>query len=333
MSLLFSATYPERTAALVLWASFARVSWAPDYPDGFDAQASEATYQFIAEHWGEGGVLRRLVLQDAPEDPVVQQIMARYERNSATPASAVETLRFGVETDVRPVLPAISAPTLVVHHSGDPLIPVHNGRYLASHISGAGLAEFPGDIHLSAVGSDAPLIDAVEEFLTGERRAQPPERVLKTVLFTDIVDSTQRAAEIGDRRWCVLLDAHDVVVRREIERALGREVKTTGDGFFAAFDGPARAIRCAQAIGCKRAAWAWKCGPDCTPAVRDSRRRPRRNRRALGARVAALAAPGEILATGTVRDLVAGSGIEFVERGARELKGVPGEWRILAVRS
>ena len=148
----------------MLWASFARVSWAPDYPDGFDAQTSEATYQFIAEHWGEGEVLRRLVLQDAPEDPVVQQIMARYERNSATPASAVETLRFCVWTDVRHVLPAISAPTLVVHHSGDPLIPVHNGRYLASHISGAGLAEFPGDIHLSAVGSDAPLIDAVEEF-------------------------------------------------------------------------------------------------------------------------------------------------------------------------
>jgi pimeloyl-ACP methyl ester carboxylesterase len=333
MSLLFSATYPERTTALVLWASFARVSWAPDYPIGVESQTSEAAYQYIERRWGEGAVLRRLVMQDAPDDPTVQRILARYERNSATPLSAVAALRFAVETDVRHILSTVSVPTLVVHHSGDPFVPAVHGRYLTAHIPGARLAEFPGDLHLSAAGADAPLIDAVEEFLTGERPRQPVDRVLKTILFTDIVGSTQRAAEIGDRRWRALLDAHDAMVRREIARARGREVKTTGDGFLAAFDGPARAIGCAQAIG----AQARGLGLEVRAGLHTGECEIRGDDLAgiavhIGARVAALAAPGEILTTATVRDLVVGAGIEFAERGVGDLKGVPGEWRILAVR-
>jgi class 3 adenylate cyclase/esterase/lipase len=334
MSLLFSATYPERTTALVLWASFARVAWAPDHPIGVVPQVSEAAYRYIEKRWGEGAVLRRLVAQDAPDHPGVLQMLARYERNAATPSSAVAALRFGVETDVRHILSAIAVPTLIVHHSGDPFVPAAHGCYLAAHIPGAQLAEFPGDIHLSVVGGDAPLIDAVEEFLTGERRPHPVDRVLKTVLFTDIVGSTQRAAEIGDRRWRALLDAHDAMVRREIARAHGREVKTTGDGFFAAFDGPARAIGCAQAIG----AQARGLGLEVRVGLHTGECEIRGDDLAgiavhIGARVAALAAPGEILATGTVRDLVTGAGIEFAERGTQALKGVPGEWPILAVRS
>jgi class 3 adenylate cyclase/esterase/lipase len=333
MSLLFSATYPERTLALVLWATFARNLWAPDYPIGIDSERAARGYHFIQARWGEGRVLRRVSMQDAPDDPVVQQLLARYERNSATPAAAVEALRFGVESDVRHILPAVSVPTLVVHHSGDPLIPVELGRYLAAHISGAQMAEFPGNFHLSAAGGDIALLDAIEEFLSRGPRRHPVERVLKTVLFTDIVSSTERAARLGDRPWRALLDAHDAMVRREIARAGGIEVKATGDGFLAAFDGPARAIRCAQAI----CAQARALGLELRAGLHTGECEVRGGDLAgiavhIGARVAALAAPGEILVTGTVRDLVAGSGIEFEGRGEQELKGVPGPWRLLVVR-
>jgi class 3 adenylate cyclase len=208
-----------------------------------------------------------------------------------------------------------------------------HGRYLAAHIRGAQLAEFPGAIHLSARGADAPLLDAVEQFLTGGLRAETPDRVLKTMLFTDIVDSTARAAQLGDRRWRTLLDAHDAAARAEIERARGQVVKTTGDGFLAAFDGPARAIRCAQAI----ANQARALGVEVRAGLHTGECEVRGDDLAgiavhICARVAAIAGPGEVLTTATVRDLVAGAGLVFEERAARELKGVPGRWAILAVR-
>ena len=334
MSLLFAATYPERTLALVLWATFARPMSAPDHPIGIDAEVAARTYEYIEKNWGTGRVLRRIALQDAPDEPVLWQLLARYERNAATPAAAVAAMRFGIDSDVRHILSAISVPALVLHHTGDPLVAVEHGRYLASQIAGARLAEFPGDFHLSATGRDEPLLDTIEEFLTGERRDHPVDRILKTVLFTDIVASTQRAAELGDRRWRAVLDAHDAMVRREIQRARGQEVMATGDGFLAAFDGPARAIRCAQAIR----AHARTLGLEIRAGLHTGECEIRGGDVAgiavhIGARVVALAAPGEILATGTVRDLVAGSGMDFIDRGTQPLKGVPGEWPILAVCS
>ena len=332
MSLLFSATYPERTEALVLWATFARNLRAPDYPIGVDAEQVTAAYRFIQENWGQGHVLRNVSMQDAPDDPVVQQLLARYERNSATPTTAVETLRFGVEIDVRHILPAVRVPTLVVHHTDDPLVAIECGRYLAEHIPGAQMAELPGDFHLSAAGGDMAMLDAIEEFLSRGPRRHPVERILKTVLFTDIVASTERAVQLGDRSWRGLLDAHDAMVRREVERAAGSVVNTTGDGFLAAFDGPARAIRCAQAIR----SHARALGLEIRAGLHTGECELRGDDLAgiaihIGARVAGLAEPGEILATGTVRDLVAGSGIAFDDRGEQDLKGVPGTWRLLCV--
>ena len=333
MSLLFAATYPERTAALVLWATFARQLHAGDYPIGIRAEQAERVYKLVEEHWGKGRVLRRIVLQDAPQEPFMMDLLGRYERNSATPAAAVAAIRFGVLSDVRRVLPAISAPTLVVHHTGDPLVSVEHGRYLAQRVAGAQMAEFPGNIHMSAIGADGPLLDSVEHFLTGNRVERPVERVLKTILFTDIVGSTERAAELGDQGWRTLLDAHDRMARLEIERASGQEVKTTGDGFLAAFDGPARAIVCARMI----AEQARGLGLEIRAGLHTGECEVRGDDLAgiavhIGARVASLAEAGEILVTGTVRDLVVGSGIEFDDRGEHELKGVPGEWRILAAR-
>jgi len=331
MALLFAATYPERVVALVLWSTFARIAVAPDYPDGVGAAVFDATYARIERYWGSGKTMRAVVAQDAADDPALLRLWGRYERSAASPTTAIACLRFGAVSDVRHVLPAISAPTLVVHRRGDPLVPIAHGRYLAHHIPGAALHEFAGDTHLSATGADVEILQAVEEFLVGSRTPQPIERVLKTVLFTDIVDSTARAATLGDRRWRELLDAHDALVRREVERARGDLVKTTGDGVLAAFDGPARALRCAQAI----LPQAGAIGLTLRAGLHSGECELRGADLAgiavhIGARVAGLAAPGEILATGTVADLVVGSGIQFSERGTHVLKGA-GAWRVLAM--
>jgi class 3 adenylate cyclase len=335
MAILFAASHPERTAALVLWGSFARTVQGPDYPIGIPPDLIEHTYALTEQSWGEGAMLARIALQDVPRDAALLELLGRAERNSATPLGAVAALRFANETDVRHVLPAITVPTLVVHRTGDRLIPVALGRYLADHIPGARWAELPGDFHVGGQpGANDDLLGEVEEFLTGARvHAQPEaDRVLATLLFTDIVGSTERAAALGDRRWRDLLNAHDAAVRRELVRARGREIKTTGDGFLAAFDGPARAIRCAQAIG----AAATKLGLAVRAGVHTGECEVRGDDLAgialhIGARLAALAEPGEILATGTVRDLVVGSGIAFADRGEQTLRGVPGVWRVFAV--
>jgi class 3 adenylate cyclase len=335
MSLLFAATYPDRTRALVLWGSFARLLPAPDYEIGLPPDVIQPGYDWIERRWGDGRIFASLVFSDAVRDDAMLGVLGRLERNSATPAAAVAALRFGIECDVRHVLPTISAPALVVHRAGDPFVPITFGRYLAGHIPGARLAELPGDFHIGAgVRSNEDLLDEVQQFLTGTR-AEPDadvDRVLATVLFTDIAGSTERAAELGDQRWGELLDAHDAAVRAELARARGREVKTTGDGFVAAFDGPARAIRCARGItaAARRLGLAVRTGlhsGECTVRGDDLSGLALH----IGARVAALAAPGEVLVTSTVHDLVLGSGFRFEDRGVHALKGVPGDWRVLAV--
>ncbi|HUB74881.1 MAG TPA: adenylate/guanylate cyclase domain-containing protein [Solirubrobacteraceae bacterium] len=332
MSLLFAATYPERVTALVLWSTFARLAWAPDYAFGVEQQVADAFYDQVERRWGTGRAWPMISTNDAPDDEATRRLYARLERYSATPAMASAANRFALRVDAREALGAISAPTLVVHRSDDPLTPLEHGRYLAEHIRGARLAVFPGAFHFSGVGMDEDALGEIEQFLTGTRGAHEIDRVLKTVLFTDIAGSTERAVQIGDRRWRQLLEAHDSTVRRELTRFNGQEVKTTGDGFLACFDGPARAIRCAQAISeevgrigleVRAGLHAGECiarGEDLAGVAVH-----------IGARVASLASPGEVLVTSTVRDLVAGSDIEFDDRGAHALKGIPGDWQLLAV--
>jgi class 3 adenylate cyclase len=242
--------------------------------------------------------------------------------------------RFGLHVDARNVLGAISAPTLVVHRSGDPLVGVANARYLAEHIRGARLAEFPGEFHFSGIGSDEDILDEIEEFLTGHRSEPNPDRILATMMVTDIVDSTRRASTMGDQRWRQVLDRHDEVLRHEIERFRGREVTTTGDGFLAVFDGPARAVHCAQAaIDATR-----RLGLDLRAGVHTGECECRGEHLGgiavhIAARVAALAQPGQTLVSRTVTDLVVGSHLQFTDRGDHELEGVPGTWQLFAVEA
>ena len=332
MSLLFAATYPERVTTLVLWSTFARLAWAPDYPFGVEQQLGDAFCDQLERFWGTGRVWPIISTNDSPDDQATLRRYARLERNSATPAMASAANRFSLRVDAREALDTISAPTLVVHRSEDPVTPLEHGRYLAEHIRGARLAEFPGAFHFSGIGNDEDVLDEIEQFLTGTRAEHEIDRVLKTVLFTDIANSTERAVQMGDRRWRELLATHDSTVRRELARFRGREVKSTGDGFLACFDGPARAIRCARAIGeevraigieVRAGLHAGECverGGDLAGVAVH-----------IAARVARLASPGEVLVTSTVRDLVAGSDIEFTDRGAHALQGVPGEWQLLAV--
>ena len=254
-----------------------------------------------------------------------------YLRRSASPGAAVALLRMNSQIDVRDVLPTIRVPTLVMHRRDDRDAHVEEGRWIASRIPGAKYVELPGDDHLICAGDGDEVVDEVEEFLTGSRPVHGADRVLATVLFTDVVGSTERAAALGDRRWTELLERHDALVRRELDRFRGREVDTAGDGFLATFDGPARAIRCALAI--RDAVRA--LGMDVRAGVHTGELElagdaVRGIAVHTGARVAAAAGAGEVLVSRTVRDLVAGSGIAFEDRGLHELKGVPGEWELFA---
>ena len=333
LSMLFAATYPERVTALVLWGTYPAIA-RPDLPAGHTPEVSEWFLDRVEEVWGNGELLR-LFVANMPDDPEMVNAIARFERACASPRLAHEILRLNSEIDVRAALPAINAPTLVLHRTGDYMIPVALGRLLADGIAGARLLERPGDFHLDgSPGGESEFFEAIEEFLTGRRAHVEVDRVLKTVLYTDVVDSTRRAAEMGDRRWREILDRHDTIRDEEIRRAKGTTVKSLGDGFLAAFDGPARAIRCAQqviervdAIGLpvRAGLHAGECeirGDDFAGMTLH-----------VGARVASLAGPGEILVTGTVRDLVLGGDFAFEDRGRHALKGVPGEWAVLAVRS
>jgi class 3 adenylate cyclase len=254
------------------------------------------------------------------------------ERQSASPAAAEALVRMNYDIDARPVLAAIAVPTLILHRTGDRIIRVEHGRYLAEHITSAKYVELPGADHAPWAGDTDVLVDEIEEFLTGMRRGPEPDRVLTTVLFTDIVDATRKAVELGDRQWRRLLEQHHAVVRDHLKRFRGREIDTAGDGFLAAFEGPARAVRAAAAITSDVA----KLGVTIRAGIHTGECEVMGEKLSglavhIGARVASLAASGEVLVSSTVRDLVAGSGLKFRERGAHELKGVPGSWRLYSV--
>jgi class 3 adenylate cyclase len=329
MCILFAATYPERTLSLVLYGTYAkRQDPDDDYPWSPTTEERQDYASEVEREWGVEADLGTMA-------PNADEAMVRWWRSraraSASPGAARDLLLMNSEIDVRSVLPTIQAPTLVVHRTGDRDSRVEEGRYIAEHIRGARFVELSGEDHVPWIDSDQ-ILDEIEEFLTGVRHGPYHDRVLVTVLFTDIVGSTERASELGDRGWRDLLDRHNVLVRRELASFRGREVDTAGDGFLATFDGPARAIRCAEAIrdGVHRFGLRIRAGLHTgeVEVVGDDVRGIAVH---IGARVAGMANPGEVLVSSTVRDLVAGSGIEFEERGMHTLKGVPGEWNLFAV--
>jgi class 3 adenylate cyclase len=331
MCALFSATYPQRTSALIMYGSYAKRVWDPEYPWAPTPEERQRWYDLLEQGWG-GVVDIKTLAPTAAGDPRFREWWATYLRMSASPGAALALGRMNTQIDIRNVLPAIRVPTLILHRVGDRDIDVGGARYMAERIPRAKYVELPGDDHLPFVGDQESILDEVEEFLTGARHYYEPNRVLATVLFTDIVGSTERAATLGDRHWRELLELHNRLVRGQLERFGGREVDTAGDGFLATFDGPARAIRCA--IACRdelaQAGIQVKAGlhtGECE-LVGDKVRGISVH---IGARVASLAAPGEVLVSSTVKDLVAGSGLEFEERGTHQLRGVPGEWRLFAV--
>lgn len=333
LATLFAAAHPGRTSALVLFGAYARSMWADDFSWGWQPDDYDELLRLADEGWGSGIFLPR-VAPSVADDPSFKIWWAKQERLSGSPGTIRAFLRAQREADVRHVLPAIQAPTLILQRREDTYRRVEHGRYLADAIPGAIYVDLAGRDNLPYVGDQDTLLDEVEEFLTGVRHSAEPDRVLATVLFTDIVGATARAAELGDRAWRDLLERHNAVVRRELERGRGREVDTAGDGFLATFDGPARAIRSAHAI----AERIRDLGLDVrsglhTGEIELDGDHVRGIAVHIGARAAALAGPGEVLVTSTVKDLVAGSGIEFDDRGPHAFKGVPEEWRIFRVLS
>jgi class 3 adenylate cyclase/alpha-beta hydrolase superfamily lysophospholipase len=328
MCVLFAASYPERTLALALYATFARHVAAPDYPWPLQREERERNVRRIIQQWGEP-VLLEIMAPSKAGDERFRQWWAAYLRLGASPGAALGLFMMNSEIDVRPLLPAIQTPTLVVHRTGDRVRKVGEGRYIAAQIPGARFMELPGVDHLPYLGDTEGLVGELEEFLTGVRHGPEPHRVLATVLFTDIVDSTLHAAALGDRRWRDMKAQYLSLARREIDRYHGQLVDTAGDGVFATFDGPARAIRCGRAIsdGMRPLGVALRVGLH-TGEVESAGEGVSGIAVHIGARVMALAGPGEVLVSSTVKDLVAGSGIQFRDRGGHELKGMPGEWRL-----
>jgi class 3 adenylate cyclase len=331
MGVLFAATYPERVTSLVVVNGYARMAWTPDYPWGRAPDEIRDYVEQVQKGWGTGATLDFLAPSVAGQDEL-RRAFARFERQWASPGAyaAFTSVREG--NDVRQVLPSIRVPTLVIHRTDARFAPRDGGRYIAERIAGARFVEVPGiDTYIWA-GDIEPILGEVEEFVTGSRRPVEADRVLATVLFTDIVGSTERAAEIGDIAWKKLLAEHDELVRGELRRFRGREIDTAGDGFLATFDGPARAIRCAESVrdGARELGLDIRAGLH-TGEVELAGQKVRGIAVHIGARVSALAGPGEVLVSNTVRDLVSGSGIEFEDRGTHVLKGVPDEWRIFVV--
>jgi len=330
MSLLYAATYPVRTSALILYGAYAKRSWAPDYPIGWKDDQWERVFDNLEHHWGTPqSVAVTMFAPSVAGNPQATERLASYWRAAASPGAAVAIMKMNREIDVRHVLPAIQAPTVVLHRSAERVIDIANARYMVEHIPGAKLIELPGFDHNYFVADRDALLDQVEAFLTGARHVHQPERVLTTVLFTDIVASTERAAALGDDAWRELLEAFYAQVREVLQQYRGREINTSGDSFLAAFEGPARAIRCAGAIcnAVRALGLEVRCGVhtgECDIIGNDLAGIAVH----IGARVAGLAAPGEVLVSQTVRDLVAGSGLVFEECGVRTLKGVPSTWAL-----
>jgi len=331
LNLLFSATHPDRTAALILLNSYARLTWAEDYSYGIRANDADKLLEAIESGSGKGVAFEALVASQA-DNEAMRKWWSRYQRQAASPGAAVTLLRRAFDTDARGVLSSIGVPTLILHKAGDPFTGPDHGRYLAQRIPAARYVELAGVDHLFFAEDSAQLVAEIQEFLTGVRDQSEPDRVLATVLFADIVGSTDLAAKMGDRRWQDIIQSYYGAVRAELARFRGTEISTAGDGVFASFDGPARAIRSGLAIceAVRRFGLEVRIGVhtgECELvggkiggiAVH------------IGARVAALAQSGEVLVSTTVRDLVAGSGLQFEDRGVHTLKGVPGNWSLYAV--
>ena len=337
MSILFAATYPERTAALVIRSAYPRTMWAPDYPWG----KTEETYQVDVERalriYGPRAQAKEAAAVMGEFAGADLDEFLDYLRYSASPGALDALYRMNKEIDVRRVLPAVRVPTLVLHGTEDRVVPADVAKYVAQSIPGARLVELPGLGHLAAGAHVEPVVGAIERFLTelweaGEWEEREPDRVLATILFADIAGSTERAVAIGDRKWRELLARHQELVRGQLARFRGEEVDTAGDGFFASFDGPARAIRCGQAV----VEATRELGMEVRAGLHTGECEVINGKVAgiavhTGARVAAAADPGEVLVSSTVKDLVAGSGLLFQDRGLHVLKGIPGEWRLFAV--
>ena len=331
MAALFAATFPERTEALVLYATFARATWAPDYEWAWPAEERDRQIDLLLSQWGEGHVAAG-VAPSKKDDPGFMDWAGRLERLAASPSTIRRIFDLIGEFDVRDVLPSIRVPTLVMHREHDTFIKVEHSRYIASKIPGSRYVELEGDENMFSIGDSEALVGEVEEFLTGTRHEREPDRMLATVLFTDICDSTKHAAEMGDRGWRFLLERHDALFRQALDRHRGREVKRTGDGFLATFDGPARAIRCAASIAEAMASLGLQIRAGLHTGELEVMDGDLGGMAVhIASRVLGAAGPNEVLVSGTVKDLVVGSGIDFEDRGERELRGVPGEWRLYAV--
>jgi pimeloyl-ACP methyl ester carboxylesterase len=331
MCALFAATYPARTSALVMAGAFPRRRWAPDYPWGQTDEQIQDALDEVEREWG-GPVKIDAHAPSMARDEHFRQWWARRLRASASPAAAKALLRMNADIDIRHVLPSIRVPTLILHNSHDRVVSPDATRYMADLIPGAKLVELNGTDHIPWGDNSDAILEEIEEFLTGVRHSPEYDRVLATVLFTDIVGSTDKAVSLGDRRWSDLLERHHAVVRRELARFRGREIATTGDGFLASFDGPARAVRCACAISSE----VRSLGIEVRAGVHTGECEVMGDDLGgiavhIGARIAGLAQSGEVLVSATVKDLVAGSALQFQDRGAHLLKGIPGDWRLFAV--
>jgi len=332
LSVLFAATYPDRATALILYDGIAVGGLVDEgRPDPRWTESARRVWETI-DHWGEGETMR-WIAPTLANSAVQRRFWGRFERASMSPGMARALWEAIQRMDVRSILPTVRVPTLVLHHENSP-IPATQGKLMAELIPGARYVELPGRDHLPGAGDSEAIACEIEEFLTGGRPGAPPDRVLATVLITDIADSTRHAAELGDSAWSQLRERHDALTRSQLGRFRGREVKQTGDGFLASFDGPARAIRCAAAVRDE----ARELGLEIRAGVHTGECELIGEDLAglavhVAARVAAKAQPNEILVSRTVRDLVMGSSIELADRGAHELKGVPGEWRLFAVEA
>jgi pimeloyl-ACP methyl ester carboxylesterase len=327
LSLVFAATHPERTLALILWNTQPKFTRDATYPFGFPPEAANQIRDVFEREWGTGAFAPFFVAS-AAEDEHFRAWWKRFERLALSPGAAIQSMRMNLEIDVRHVLPVIRSPTLVLHNAGDLFATTDSARYMAERIHGAKYKTLDGNDHFAWREEDG-VTEEIEEFLTGSRHVPETNRALATVLFTDVVGSTAHAAELGDHRWRLLLDRHDAIVRREIERFRGRLVDSAGDGVFASFDGPARAIRCARQIGEEIRSLGLEIRAGLHTGEVEVREKGLGGIAVhIGARVASLASGGEVLVSSTVKDLVAGSGISFADRGQHKLKGVPGEWHL-----
>lgn len=330
MSVVFAATEPSRTAALITYGIFAKRIWSADYPWAPTPAERQAWLDGLAAGWG-GKTDFGTIAPSVAHDERISAAFARRSRLSVSPSAALALGRMNTDIDIRAVLPVLRVPTLIFHAVDDRDVSIEEGRWIARRIPGARLIELPGGDHIPFYESQDAVVEAVQEFLTGAPPAQNADRFLATVLFTDIVNGTARAAELGDARWGALIESHHAIVRRELARFRGIEVDTAGDGFFATFDGPARGVRCALEV---RDA-VRDLGIEIRAGVHTGECEVIANKTGgiaviIGSRVREQAAPGEVLATSTVKELVAGSGLRFEPRGARRLKGVPDEWQIFS---